>query len=651
MGQEHGENWLHFARGRAAPALIALVVALALVPLAPRGVVADTYYATNCTVLLRPAPSLSATSIISMPAGTVVTSSGTVPGDAWTATCPGAVSGNTWLAITAVGGASVATLYGVSVAYAAAGLFQVSSSPPPPPPTYLEGIDVSHYQGTIDWTQVPGAGKQFVVIQATVGETYVDPTYATNHAGARAVGLPISAYHFAWPLTLPNDAVIQADWFAQNAALLPGDLVPALDLEQTGGLSPTDLQAWVGAWLGEVYARLGVRPMIYTSPNFWANAMGDTSMFADQGYTVLWVAHWSTSSPTVPGNTWGGHGWTFWQYSNCGSVAGIVGCVDLDRYNGSALTGLAFNYQPLPPIAPPTAPPNAPPILAGVVPATVAAGGGDLTITIQGANFAAGISVAYWNGTPLATTVVSPAQLTAILPAALTGAPGTGSVTVLNQPPGGGMSPPVMISVTVPAAVLSVTPSTTVITWGQPVTLDVQIATSGANRSVTLQRMQANETQWSDIAALTTDASGHASTTYRPPVNTQFQAVYAGTPDLGPATSPALRVVVRQIVLLRPTNPGRVTGVRAGGQITFTATVRPIGPTLAPAKVTFQFWHLVGSTWVSAAKRDVLADSTGRASTVWRFSQRGQWYVRAVADPTLTNANSVLSPVERYSIL
>jgi lysozyme len=514
---------------------------------------------------------------------------------------------------------------------------------------YLEGIDVSHYQNVINWSQVPGAGKQFVVIQATVGETYVDPTYATNHAGARGVGLPVAAYHFAWPLTLPNDAVIQADWFAQNAALLPGDLVPALDLEQTGGLSPTDLQAWVGAWLAEVYARLGVRPMIYTSPNFWANAMGDTSMFADQGYAVLWVAHWSTSSPSIPGNSWGEHGWTFWQYSNCGSVAGITGCVDLDRYNGSALTGLAFNYQPLPPIAPPTPPPNAPPMLAGVTPATVAAGGGDLSITIQGADFAAGVSTAYWNGTPLATTYVSPTQLTAIVPAALTGAPGTGAVTVLNQPPGGGMSAPVTFAVTVPPAVLSVTPSTTVITWGQPVTLNIQVAPSGAPRSVTLQRMQANETQWSDIAALTTDASGNASTTYRPPVNTQFQAVYAGTPDLGPATSPPVRVVVRQIVLLRPTNPGHVTSVTAGSQVTFTATVRPIGPTLAPAKVTFQFWRLVGSTWVSAAKRDVLADSTGRASTTWRFSQRGQWYVRAVADPTLTNANSVWSPVERYS--
>jgi hypothetical protein len=202
--------------------------------------------------------------------------------------------------------------------------------------------------------------------------------------------------------------------------------------------------------------------------------------------------------------------------------------------------------------------------------------------------------------------------------------------------------------------VLSVTPGTTVITWGQPVTLNVRIAasgaTSGAGRSVTLQRMQANETQWSDIATLTTDATGNAATTYRPPVNTQFQAVYAGTPDLGPGTSPPVRVVVRQIVLLRPTNPGHVTSVAAGSPVTFRATARPIGPTLAPAKATFQFWRLVGGRWVSVATRDVPADSSGRASTTWRFSLRGQWYVRAVADPTLTNANSVWSPLERYSV-
>ena len=303
-------------------------------------------------------------------------------------------------------------------------------------------------------------------MKVTEGQTYVDPAYAANHAGARAAGLPASAYHFARPMSTRGDAVVQADWFVNSAALLPGDLVPALDLEQTGGLSVSDLQAWVGAWLGEVTAKLGVRPMIYASPAFWTSSMGDTTMFADQGYAVLWIAHWGTSSPTLPAANWGGHGWTFWQYTSTGSVAGISGNVDLDRYNGSDLTGVTFGSgaQPavavqdappdatpsVPPEATPSAPPDAPPILAAIAPASVRPGGGDVTVTLQGANFGSGISTAYWNGTPLATTFVSPTQLAAIVPAGLTSTLGTGSLTVLNQPPGVGTSAPVTFTVSPP---------------------------------------------------------------------------------------------------------------------------------------------------------------------------------------------------------
>ena len=64
--------------------------------------------------------------------------------------------------------------------------------------------------------------------------------------------------------------------------------------------------------------------------------MGDTTWFADNGYNVLWVAHWTTATaPTVPGGAWGGDGWTFWQYTSDGSVPGISGRVDLNRYNGT----------------------------------------------------------------------------------------------------------------------------------------------------------------------------------------------------------------------------------------------------------------------------------------------------------------------------
>ncbi|TMC62946.1 MAG: hypothetical protein E6J17_05685, partial [Chloroflexi bacterium] len=63
--------------------------------------------------------------------------------------------------------------------------------------------------------------------------------------------------------------------------------------------------------------------------------------FAANGYGVLWIAHWTTSAePSVPGGGWGGNGWTFWQYTSDGSVPGIAGRVDLNRYKGTDFTSV-----------------------------------------------------------------------------------------------------------------------------------------------------------------------------------------------------------------------------------------------------------------------------------------------------------------------
>jgi len=216
--------------------------------------------------------------------------------------------------------------------------------------TRLEGIDVSHWQGTIDWTKVAASGKAFAIIKATDSYDYTDPMYATNHAQAKAAGMWTGAYHFARPDATAGDAVREADKFVSVVNLGAKDLIPALDLEVTGGLTTTPLQNWVAAWLTEVTARTGVKPMIYTSPAFWQKYMGDSSALADAGYKTLWVAHWNVTTPWVPANNWGGHGWTFWQYSNCGTVPGISGCVDLDRYNGADLAPAAYSIFSLVPL-------------------------------------------------------------------------------------------------------------------------------------------------------------------------------------------------------------------------------------------------------------------------------------------------------------
>ena len=215
-------------------------------------------------------------------------------------------------------------------------------TPTPTPPAFLnmtEGLDVSHWQGTINWPLVAAAGKKFVYMKASEDTVYVDPTYGTNRVQARAAGLYVGAYHFAAPTTTLGDAVAEADHFLATAMLASGDLLPVLDLERSGGLSQAALTAWVQAYVGRIYTRTGVHAVIYVSPNFWRTYMGDTTWFAANGYDILWIAHWTTATaPIVPGANWGGKGWTFWQYTSDGAVPGIAGRVDLNRYNGTNFT-------------------------------------------------------------------------------------------------------------------------------------------------------------------------------------------------------------------------------------------------------------------------------------------------------------------------
>ena len=234
----------------------------------------------------------------------------------------------------------------------------------------VPGIDVSHWQGAIDWAQVAAAGKRFAIAKATDGQGYVDPTYATNKAAAELNGIAFGAYHFARPDRTANDAVLEADHFVDNADLGPGNLIPVLDIEKNeDNMSQAKITAWILAWLDRVTARLGVRPMVYTSPNGWLVRTGDTTAVAAAGYTVLWVAHWGVSSPTVPAQDWNGNGWTFWQYSSTGSVAGIQGNVDLDWYETDDLG----------PVTIPT-PDGTPPSAAFSLPATF---GDPVTVTFS----------------------------------------------------------------------------------------------------------------------------------------------------------------------------------------------------------------------------------------------------------------------------
>jgi len=218
----------------------------------------------------------------------------------------------------------------------------VARGPKPKPTPRAEGIDASHWQGSIDWSQVAGAGKKFVFLKVSEGTAYTDPTYGANRSGARAAGIATGGYHFARPDSTAGDAVAEARAFLAAATFASNDLRPVLDIEVNGGLGVAALQQWVRDWLDEAYRLTGRRAIIYTGPSFWSNSMGNTQAIAQAGYTTLWIANWGVSSPTVPAANWAGYGWSFWQYSSCGSVSGISGCVDLDRAKSTDLSPYLF---------------------------------------------------------------------------------------------------------------------------------------------------------------------------------------------------------------------------------------------------------------------------------------------------------------------
>ena len=238
---------------------------------------------------------------------------------------------------------------------------------------YTLGIDASHHQGDIDWQRVVDSGHVFAFYKATEGATFTDDTYAPNRVEAADASIPFGAYHFARPqgdtiAAAEADAVSEAEHFLEVAQPEPGDLLPVLDLEATGGLGAHRLIAWTQRWLDEVEAALDVKALIYTSPNFWETNLDNTTTFAGQGFP-LWLAHYtSQNSPRTPASNWGGEGWAFWQWTSEARVPGISGNVDENRYEGSDLSPYVIPGAPEPEPSPGDATPpsnDTPPEISG----------------------------------------------------------------------------------------------------------------------------------------------------------------------------------------------------------------------------------------------------------------------------------------------
>jgi lysozyme len=216
------------------------------------------------------------------------------------------------------------------------------------PTQSVVGIDVSHHNGAIDWSAVSKDQVGFVFCKASQGSTFKDPNFKNNIAALKAAGFTFGGYHFftfqgASPEDQVNNFLDGTIDYSQ-----PGTLPPVLDVEWQQGDAANayitnNKQACIDsikAWIQLVQERTGRVPMIYTNTNFWHEYLGDVPELAA---CPLWIASYNAGPPALP-TAW--NEYTFWQFTEQGSVTGISGQVDKSRFNGTA-TGLANLSSPI----------------------------------------------------------------------------------------------------------------------------------------------------------------------------------------------------------------------------------------------------------------------------------------------------------------
>ena len=210
------------------------------------------------------------------------------------------------------------------------------------------GIDVSQFQGSINWTGVKGAGITFAWARASEGVGFTDPNFTVNETGAKAAGVLIGAYHHGrFDLnTGTSGATAEANYFwgvASNYITNGGSyLMPMLDVEgSTAGYTQTTLSQWVNQWcltLSNNAAAVGVtiKPVVYASSSF-ANTWFDSTVTQ----WTPWIAEWHSTNPKpnpqsdAPASTSPWSTWTVWQYINGTPTPGITANTDQDIFNGS----------------------------------------------------------------------------------------------------------------------------------------------------------------------------------------------------------------------------------------------------------------------------------------------------------------------------
>lgn len=187
------------------------------------------------------------------------------------------------------------------------------------------GIDVSEYQGEIDWSAIGTLEEhyplRFVFIRATVGNDRLDKRFKENWQGARNNKLIRGAYHYYRP---NENSLEQAELFIKTVTLKSGDLPPVLDIEQLPkNQSVERLKIGLKRWLTKVEAYYKVKPIIYTGEKYY-----DDFLKEEFSEYLFWIANYNFYREKMEDD------WLFWQFTEKATVYGIEGNVDVNIYNG-----------------------------------------------------------------------------------------------------------------------------------------------------------------------------------------------------------------------------------------------------------------------------------------------------------------------------
>lgn len=191
----------------------------------------------------------------------------------------------------------------------------------------IQGIDISHHQGSIDWQKLDKQKIQFIFIKATEGADFKDTRFQSNWREAKNLNIPISAYHF---FTFCRSGKEQAEHFIREVPTEIINLPPAIDLEFGGNCRSgqrKQLLAEITEYIQRIEQHYQQKVIIYATQDFYHAYL--VNQFLDN---PIWIRD-IYKQPTLPDS----RSWTFWQYANRASLQGVNGFIDLNVFAGNEI--------------------------------------------------------------------------------------------------------------------------------------------------------------------------------------------------------------------------------------------------------------------------------------------------------------------------